>query len=115
MDYVSPVFRLMLQKNISKIFSIGANMGYGWNVYDNFTDKYGSYSVSLNANLSKKLSAFAEAYSYFQYKRTPDHRAGAGLTYRFSRNVMVNVAGGFGLSERAPDLYGSGGIGFRFP
>ncbi len=114
MDYVSPVFRLMMQKNISKKFSIGANAGYGWNVFDYFTDKYGSYSVSLNANVSKNLGAFTEAFSYFQHRRTPDHRLGAGLTYRFSRNVMTVVQGGFGISERAPDIFGSGGIGFMF-
>lgn len=115
MDYVSPVFKLMLQKNISKNFGIGANASYGWNVYDYFTDKYGSYSLSLNASLGKKLGAFAESFSYFQYRRTPDHRIGAGLTYRFARNVMAVVQGGFGLSARAPDLFGSGGIGFMFP
>ncbi len=114
MDYVSPVFRLMLQKNISKSFSIGANAGYGWNVYDYFTDKYGSYSVSLNANVSKRVGAFAEAFSYFQHRRTPDHRLGAGLSYRFAKNVMAVVQGGFGVSERAPDIFGSGGIGFMF-
>jgi len=115
MDYVSPVFRLMLHKKISNNFSIGANAGYGWNVYDNFTDKYGSYSVSLNASVSKKLGAFAEAFSYFQHGRTPDHRLGAGLSYRFAKNVMAVVQGGFGISERAPDIFGSGGIGFMFP
>lgn len=115
MDYVSPSFKLMLQKNISKKFSLSANAGYGWNVYDYFTEKYGNYSISLNTSLSKKINAFAEAYSYFQYKRTPDHRVGAGLTYLFSRNVMAIIAGGIGLSERSPDLYGSCGIGFRFP
>ncbi len=115
MDYVSPSFKLMLQKDISKKFSLSGNAGYGWNVYENFTEKYGNYSILLNAALSKKINAFTEAYSYFQYKRTPDHRAGAGLTYLFSRNVMAIIAGGIGLSERSPDLYGSSGIGFRFP
>ncbi|HMQ78383.1 MAG TPA: transporter [Ignavibacteria bacterium] len=115
MDYVSPVFRLMLQKHVSKNFSVGANAGYGWNVYDYFTDKYGNYSVSLNVNVSKKLGAFAEAFSYFQHRRTPDHRLGAGLSYSFAKNVMAVVQGGFGISERAPDIFGSGGIGFMFP
>jgi hypothetical protein len=115
MDYVSPSFKLLLKKEISKYFTIGGNLGYGWNVYDYFTDKYGNYSISIDAKLSKRLNAFAEIYSYFQYKQTPDHRAGGGFTYRFSRNVMANIAGGFGLSDRSPDLYGSGGIGFLFP
>jgi len=115
MDYVSPVFRLMLQKNVSKNFSIGANAGYGWNVYEYYTDKYGSYSVSLNANVSKRFGAFAEAFSYFRYRHTPDHRLGAGLSYRFAKNVMAVIQGGFGISERAPDIFGSGGIGFMFP
>ncbi|NOS86406.1 MAG: transporter, partial [Ignavibacteria bacterium] len=114
MDYVSPLFRLMLQKNISKNFSVGANAGYGWNVYDYFTDKYGSYSISLNASVSKKLGAFAEAFSYFQHERTPDHRLGASLSYRFAKNVMTVVQGGFGISDSAPDIFGSGGIGFMF-
>ena len=115
MDYVSPVFRLMLEKDLSKKFSIGANAAYGWNVYDYFTDKYGEFAFSLNASLSNKLAAFAEVFSYFQHKRTPDHRVDAGLKYRFARNVMAVVQGGFGISERAPDIFGSGGIGFLFP
>lgn len=115
MDYVSPVFRLMLQKNISKNFSVGANAGYGWNVYEFYTKKYGSYSVSMNANISKKLGAFAEAFSYFQPHYRPDHRIGAGLIYRFSRNVITVMQGGFGISEPAPDIFASAGIGFMFP
>lgn len=115
MDYVSPVFRLMLQKNISKNFGVGVNAGYGWNVYDSFTEKYGSYSLSLNANISRKVGAYAESFSYFQNGSTPDHRIGAGLTYHFAKNVMAVVQGGFGISERAPDMFGSGGIGFIFP
>jgi len=115
MDYVSPVFRLMLQKNLSKNFSIGANAGYGWNVYESYTHKYGSYSVSLNANVSRKLGAFAEAFSYFRHRYTPDHRLGVGLNYRFSSNVMTVVQGGFGVSKLAPDIFASGGIGFMFP
>lgn len=115
MDYVSPIFRLMLQKNISKKFVVGVNAGYGWNVYDFFTDKYGSYSISLNVNVSKRLGAFAESFSYFQEGRVPDHRIGGGLTFHFARNVMAVVQGGFGISERAPDTFGSGGIGLMFP
>ena len=115
MDYISPVFRLMLQKNISKNFGIGVNAGYGWNVYDSFTEKYGSYSLSLNANISRKIGAYAESFSYFQNGSIPDHRIGAGLTYHFAKNVMAVVQGGFGISERAPDMFGSGGIGFMFP
>jgi len=115
MDYVSPVFRLMLQKNISKNFGVGVNAGYGWNVYDSFTEKYGSYSLSLNANISRKIGAYAESFSYFQNGSIPDHRIGAGLTYHFAKNVMAVVQGGFGISERAPDMFGSGGIGFMFP
>jgi hypothetical protein len=114
-DYVSPLFKLLLKKDISKKFSLGGNLGYGWNVYEYFTDKYGSYSISIDAKISSRLNAFAEIYSYFQNKRTPDHRLGAGLTYRFARNAMVNVAGGFGLSDRSPDTFGSVGIGFLFP
>lgn len=114
-DFVSPSFKLLLKKEISNNFTIGGNLGYGWNVYDRFTDKYGNYSIAIDARISKRLIAFAEVYSYFQYRRTPDHRTGAGFIYQFSRNVMANIAGGIGLSERSPDLYGSGGIGFRFP
>ena len=115
MDYVSPVFRLMLQKNFSKTFGVGVNAGYGWNVYDSFTEKYGSYSLSLNGNVSRRLAAFAESFSYFQKGSVPDHRIGAGLTFHFSRNVMAVVQGGFGISERAPNFFGSGAIGFMFP
>ncbi len=115
MDYISPVFRLMLQKNFNSRFGISVNAGYGWSVYDSFTEKYGSYSLSLNANVSKRLGAYAESFSYFQDGRTPDHRIGGGFTFHFARNVMAVVQGGFGISERAPDLFGSGGIGFMFP
>jgi hypothetical protein len=115
MDYVSPSFTLMLKKDITKRVSIGANAGYGWNVYEHYTEKYGNYSVSGSINVIKRLNVFLEAYSYFLYKHTPDHRMGGGITFQFARNVMVVLAGGFGLSDRSPDLYGSGAIGFRFP
>ncbi len=115
MDKISPLFKLMLQKSISKKFSITANAGYGWNVYDFRTDKYGNFSYSINLQINNKLGAYAEQFSLLRNKYTPDHRIGAGLTYRFAKNVMAVVQGGFGLSDRAPDIFGSGGIGFMFP
>lgn len=115
MDKVSPLFKLMLKKNISKKFSIEANAGYGWNVYDFRTDKYGNFSYSFNFQLSNMLGVFAEQFSLLRYKYSPDHRVGAGINYRFAKNVMAVMQGGFGISERAPDIFGSGGIGFMFP
>lgn len=115
MDYISPYFNLMLEKNLSKKFSLGINAGYGWNEYKNYKEKYGTASISLNTGLGRKLTVFAEATGNFQAEMLPDQRLGAGLIFRFAKNVVAVAGGGFGISSRAPDVFGSGAIGLMFP
>lgn len=114
-DYVSPELKLAFNNAISKRFSLNYNLGYGWYIYDNFTDSYGTYAVSFSYKLTKRLDAFAETYGTLEDGRTPDMRGGAGFSYLFAKNVMADFSAGIGFSKRSPDFSLGMGISLRLP
>lgn len=114
-DKVSPEFKLAFNNVISKNFALNYNLGYGWYIYDNFTDSYGTYAVSISYKLTKRLDAFAETYGTLEDGRTPDMRGGAGFSYLFAKNVMADFSAGIGFSKRSPDFSLGMGISLRLP
>jgi hypothetical protein len=114
-DFVSPEVKMAFNNAISERFNVNYNFGYGWNIYDRFTKPYGTYAVSISANLVKRLNAFVETYALLENHRTPDIRGGAGFSYLFAKNVIADFSGGIGFSERSPDFSLGMGISLRLP
>lgn len=112
-DYIGTEFRFAMTNNLTKRFSLSYNIGGEFG--SGAPGATGLYTISLGASLVNKLSGFVELYGFMPQKFSPDHRFDAGLTYLILKNVQVDAAFGFGISERSPDFFVGGGVSVRLP
>lgn len=75
------------------------------------------YAVALSCAVGRSVSVFGELYGvFFSGQGLPDrHSFQAGTTVLLSRNVQIDVRGGLGLADNAPDWLAGVGIAFRLP
>ncbi len=112
--YFAPSMRLAFEHEVSNIFSIAYNVGAEWNGEDARPDFL--YTFSLQLNMFRRLGAYIEAYGNVPQQRENEfqHRLDGGLTYMVSNDVVVDVSGGIGLSDNAPERYVAVGFSYRF-
>jgi hypothetical protein len=112
-DYVAPAFRLAMQNSLSKRVTLAYNVAAEWEA----DDVHAKYLVTLcpQFKLTKKLQTFAELYSFYSSDETADYRCDAGLLYKVTPNVQVDVSGGLGISKSSPDSFVEAGLSFRLP
>ncbi|MGB4846983.1 MAG: transporter [Saprospiraceae bacterium] len=112
--YFAPSMLLSFENTVTDVFSLAYNVGAKWNGEDarpNFL-----YTFSVAADIYHGLGAYIEAYGDVPQQRTDDfqHRLDGGLTYLISNDVVVDVSGGIGLSDNAPERYVAVGLSYRF-
>ncbi|MEP6796385.1 MAG: transporter [Saprospiraceae bacterium] len=112
--YFAPSMTLAFQNDITDMFFVSYNVGARWNGEDarpNFL-----YTFEVGANIFHGLGAYIEAYGDVPQQREVDfqHRLDGGLTYLISNDVVVDVSGGIGLSDNAPERYVAVGLSYRF-
>ncbi|MEO8512302.1 MAG: transporter [Ignavibacteria bacterium] len=112
-DYIGSEFQLAMSNTVNKRFSLTYNIGGSWGAGD--PGVTGFYSLSLGANLVKKLAAFVEIYGYLPEKNSPDHRFDGGFTYMILKNLQADISGGLGISEKSPEYFVGLGISVRLP
>ncbi|HMQ78384.1 MAG TPA: transporter [Ignavibacteria bacterium] len=112
-DYIGTEFRFAMTNNLTKRFSLSYNIGGEFGA--GAPGATGLYTIALGASLVNKLSGFVELYGFMPQKTSPDHRFDAGLTYLILKNVQIDAAFGFGISEKSPDFFVGGGVSVRLP
>lgn len=112
-DYVAPAFRLAMQNSVSKKVQLVYNAAVAWEP----DDVHANYLLTLSPQLalSNKVKAFAEVYSQFSSKETPDYRCDAGFLYKVMPNLQFDISGGLGITKSAPDSFIEAGVSFRLP
>lgn len=112
--YFAPNFRLAFLHNIRERFSLAYNAGAEWDGETPRPDFI--YSLSLGANVIGGLGIYGELYGSMPQQREEENelRADAGLTYLISDDVIVDVSGGIGITENAPERYVAIGLSYRF-
>ncbi|MEO6132874.1 MAG: transporter [Saprospiraceae bacterium] len=112
--YFAPSITLAFQHLLADRFSISYNAGASWNGEDARPDFL--YTFTIGADVYHGLGAYIEAYGDGPQQQPDDfkHRLGGGLTYLVSRDVLVDVSGGIGLSDNAPERYVAVGLSYRF-
>lgn len=112
--YFAPSLRLAFLHNIGDQFSVSYNGGAEWDGETPRPDFI--YSLSVGANIIGALGVYAELYGRTPQQREEDAelRADAGLTYLVSNDVLVDVSGGIGLTDNAPERYVAIGLSYRF-
>jgi hypothetical protein len=112
-SYIAPNFRFTMQHTLNKKMSLSYNLGM---TMDGETPTpIFLYTLTSAIALTDKLGFYAELYGFTPQKEKPDHRWDAGFTYLLKKNVLLDISGGFGLSEQSPKSYISFGYSVRFP
>jgi hypothetical protein len=73
------------------------------------------YSVALGIGLIENLGMFVESFGAIQEAGTAQHQLDAGFTYLLTPNFQVDISGGIGLNDAAPDNFISFGLSYRIP
>ena len=112
--YFAPALRLAFLNDITDNIAVSYNLGAEWDGEDPRPTFL--YTLSLSASFFKGLGAYAEVYGDVPQQIEDDfeHRLDAGLTYLIGNHVMVDVSGGIGLSDNAPEQYVAMGLSYRF-
>lgn len=110
--YVAPAFRFTMQHTLSERFSLAYNLGAEWDG-ETAAQTY-IYTLATGFSINEKLGCYAELYGYAPAGSKPDHRCDGGFTYLINNDFIIDLSGGVGLTNNAPDNYVSLGISYRF-
>jgi hypothetical protein len=112
-SYLAPDIRLLFQNTVNDKIDIGYNAGAIW---DSDTGKptY-EYTLSPSIKVSDKMKVFFESFAYLLPHERPDHWLDAGLMFLLTKNLQIDVAGGYELSahNHYHGYYETLGISFR--
>ncbi len=98
-----PEVRLNFSNTLSDRLSLGYNLGMAFPSDNTQT----IYTVVLGYSLAPGWTVFAEPYGFLE-SGDSDHRFNTGVIYLLKDNFQLDLTGGFGLSDIAPDHF----IGF---
>jgi len=106
-----PETRLALAWDLSDLWSLGANAGWGRPQHEGERFDQAVGSVALGRSLGSRLGAFAEIYGFAPVAPRGDDAAHAdgGLTLALGPGAQLDVRAGVGLTDAAADwLFGLG-------
>jgi len=110
--YIKPAFRFTMQHTLSKKSYLGYNFGAEWDG-ETPVPTY-VYTLTTGTSFTEKLGGYIEFYGFAPVGSKANHRFDCGLTQLLNNDLLIDLSGGFGLTENAPDYYVSLGISFRF-
>ncbi len=111
-SYFAPSFRFNMQHTLSKKFTLAYNLGA--ELDGETPEPTFIYTLTSGMSVTEKLGAYIELYGFAPQNQSADHRADGGLTYLITNDVMVDISGGFGITEKSPDNYFALGFSYRF-
>lgn len=110
---VAPTFLFAMRNGLSSSSNLYYNLGATW---DGTNGRgYGLYNVLLASSLTSSLGVFAEVYGTLASGIPPTHAADLGFAYLLGNNLQVDLYGGAGITDNAPDYFIAGGISVRLP
>lgn len=111
--YTSGGMRFSFAHTLSKVFSIGYNIGVEWDGNHAFPGYF--YSLAPSASITDKIGVFVELFGIFYEDNNAEHLLDGGITYLITTNLQIDLSGGIGLNEDAIDNFISVGLSLRLP
>jgi len=108
--FIAPSFRFTMQHTLTNKISLAYNLGAEWNG-ENALHSW-IYTLTTGFNLTNKIGCYTELYGYLPNDKA-DHRFDCGLTYLINNDLIVDISGGFGLTDKFKN-YISLGLSYRF-
>ena len=95
---------------ITERFGVAAQYGITW---DGLTpNPTTSYTLAFGYAITDQLSCYVEPYGFLTNNGEELHLVNGGFTYLINDNFQLDLTGGFGLNEEAPDNFISCGASF---
>ncbi len=110
--YFAPSFRFNMQHTLSNKFTLAYNLGAEWN--GESSEPTFIYTLTSGMGITEKLGAYMEIYGFAPQYQINDHRADGGFTYLISKDIMVDISGGFGFTKQSPNSFFALGFSYRF-
>jgi hypothetical protein len=110
--YAAPSFRFLMAHNVTDRFSISYNLGAEWN--GETPEESYLYTFATGYAITDKLGMYAELYGFAPRSSKAWHGFDGGFTYLVNNDIMIDLSGGFGVTENAPDNYIAFGFSYRF-
>ncbi len=110
--YIAPSFRFSMQHTLTEKISLAYNLGAEWD--GDMAGHTYIYTFTTGFSLTEKLGAYVEVYGFFPNDYQSDQRFDCGFTYLLSNDFIVDISGGIGLTENAPNNYLALGLSYRF-
>ena len=105
-------FRFSMQHSISKVVGLSYNLGAEWDGDSN--EPIWVYTFSPGFNIGEKWYSYIEAFGFISKENAPEHNIDLGFAYYVNNDFKLDLSGGFGISNAAPDWYVAIGASFRF-
>lgn len=110
--YAAPSFRFLMAHNVTERFSISYNLGAEWD--GETPEETYLYTFATGFSITEKLGMYAELYGFAPRTSKAWHGFDGGFTYLVNNDIMIDLSGGFGITDNAPDNYIAFGFSYRF-
>ena len=107
---IAPEFLIPLTYDITDRFGIAVQYGLTWDGYT--PNPITSYTLALGYAITDKLSFYLEPYGFLTNNGDELHLINGGFTYLINNDLQLDLTGGFGLNEPAPDNFLNCGASF---
>lgn len=109
--YYAPSFRFTMQHTLPGKWSLAYNLGAAWD--GETPEPTFIYTLTTAYAWNEKLGSYIELYGFAPQLSKADHRCDGGFTYLVSNHVMIDISGGFGLTDNSIENYLSLGFSYR--
>lgn len=107
---IAPEFLIPMSFALTDKLGIACQYGLTW---DGLTPNPTSiYSVSFGYKITDQLGVFVEPYGFVTNHGGEKHLINGGFTYLINNHLQLDLTGGYGLNEAAPNNFLSCGASF---
>lgn len=110
---VAPSAVLAMRNGLSSTINLYTNIGGAWD--GTRGSGVGLYAASLANSFSESFTGFAEVYGTLATGAAPTHAVDAGIAYVVARNLQLDLFGGVGITDNAPNSFVNVGVSLRLP
>jgi hypothetical protein len=96
--YVAPEIRLLFENEIADIVEIGYNVGAEWDGLS--AEPVFVYTFSPDFTITDRLESYIEAFGYMPQQGRADHWIDGGFKYLITKDIQVDISGGYELTGR---------------
>jgi len=111
-QYLPPEIRLLFQNEINDNIDLGYNLGVSWD--GQTAEPEYAYTFSPDFKMTDKASAYIESFGYIPDAKHADHWIDGGFKYLITKNVQIDLSGGYELSSHQKHHKYFESIGFSF-